>query len=166
MDFTLYQRIDGVPTMRDSDIAELYQLTEDAGLSVFDDGAINNKREFVDYVTSFNVIFMRATQAGKLVGYFYLNRIATTTAYAHFMVFPKFWGTIYTMIFGIETMKICLKEFDTIIGQMPSSNTTALNFVQRLGFHKLGSVPNLLWSESLQAPVEGTLLYMTRGDLE
>ena len=168
LEFTLYQRIDGVPTMRDSDITELYQRTEAAGLTrlMFNDGSLQNASEFTDYVTRSAVIFFKITLAGNPFGYFWLNRIESTHAYCHFCAFPKYWGDGRTVQVGIEAMKICLKEFDMVMGMLPSSNEIAINYLLKVGLHKLGRVPNLIWSESDQKSVEGTMLYITKEDLQ
>jgi hypothetical protein len=168
LEFTLYQVIDGVPTMRDSDIAWLYDKVEAEGLSgtLFHDGSIANKHEFVDYVKTPACIFFLITLTGKPFGFFWLNRIETTHAYCHFVAFPEFWGDGRTVKVGQEAMKICLKEFDTIMGMLPSTNHFAINYLLKVGLHKIGNVPNLMWSEADQKPVEGTMLYITAEDLE
>jgi hypothetical protein len=168
LEFNMYNRYDGIPTMRDSDITALYQKTEDEGLSgiVFDDGSIRNASEFVDYVTTPAVIFFSIALRGKPFGYFWLNRIESTHAYCHFMCFPEFWGDGRTVTVGQEAMKICLKEFDMIMGMLPSTNHFAINYLLKVGLHKIGTIPNLIWSESEQKPVEGTMLYITAEDLE
>jgi len=169
LQFTLYQRIDGIPTMRDSDITELYQRTETAGLTrlMFDDGSIRNAAEFVDHVTSFNVLFFVITLAGKTRGYFWLNRIEATHAYCHFMCFPEFWGNHNLNVrIGQEAMKMCLKEFAMIMGMLPTSNSIAINWLMDVGLNVVGRIPKLIWSESLQKPVEGMMLSTTMEDYE
>ena len=168
LEFTLYQRIDGIPTMRDSDIRDLYLQTETAGVTryMFDDGSIRNAQEFVDHVTLPQTIFFNITLADKPFGYFWLNRIEATHAYCHFMCFPEFWGDYRTAQVGIEAMKICLDEFAMIMGMVPSTNKIAINYLLDVGLHKVGTIPRLLWSESEQRPVEGTMMYITAEDLE
>lgn len=167
-EFILYQVIDGVPTMRDSDLEYLYDKVEAEGLSgtLFYDGSIKNKREFVDHVKSPACIFFLITLRDNPFGFFWLNRIESTHAYCHFMAYPEFWGHGDTVNAGKEAMRICLKEFDMIMGMLPSTNLPAISYLSKVGLHKIGTVPNLIWSEADQKPVEGTLLYITAEDLE
>ena len=178
LEFTLYQKIDGVPTMRDSDIARLYQRTESAGVTrlMFDDGTITNAREFVDHVTDFRTIFFKISLTDKTglgktetgtVGYFWLNRLEATHAYCHFMSFPEYWGDHWRNVeIGQEAMKICLKEFPMIMGMLPTTNEIAITYLMDVGLNVVGRIPNLIWSESLQKPVEGMMLYTTMEDYE
>jgi hypothetical protein len=168
LEFVLYQMIDGVPTMRDSDLMYLYDRVEAEGLSglLFHDGSIRNGREFVDYVKTPSCIFFTIGLQDKPFGFFWLNRIETTHAYCHFVAFSDFWGDGRTVQVGIEAMKICLKEFDMIMGMLPSTNVFAIRYLLKVGLHKVGNIPNLMWSEADQKPVEGTLLYITAEDLE
>jgi hypothetical protein len=113
LEFTLYQIVDGVPTMRDSDLKWLYDKVKAEGLSgsLFHDGSIRNKHEFVDYMKTPACIFFSITLQGNPFGFFWLNRIETTHAYCHFVCFPEFWGTGVCVPVGIEAMRICLDEF-------------------------------------------------------
>jgi hypothetical protein len=52
------------------------------------------------------------------------------------------------------------------MGMLPSTNTIAINYLLKVGLHKIGNVPNLMWSEAEQKPVEGTMMYITKEDLE
>jgi hypothetical protein len=168
LEFTFYQHIDGIPTMRDSDILNLYIKCVDEGLSglLFHDGSIRNEYEFLDYVKTPGCIFCTITLTGKPFGFFWLNRIEETHAYCHFTAFPEFWGDSRTVEVGKIAMSKCLKEFDMIMGMLPSTNHFAINYLKKVGLHVIGTAPKLMWSEADQKPVEGTLLYITAEDLE
>ena len=169
LNFILYQHVDGIPTMRDSDIARLYQRTEESGLTrlMFNDGSITNADEFVDHVTSKAAIFFVITLTDKTRGYFWLNRIEKTHAYCHFMCFPEFWGNHSLNVrIGQKAMQMCLKEFDMIMGMLPTSNDIAINYLMDVGLNVVGRIPNLIWSQELQKPVEGMMLSTTMEDYE
>lgn len=165
--FLPYTFVDGVPTLRDSEIIYIYEKCFEDGIGdlLFHDGSINSAEEFLSHVKQPNVLFWIIYYQGELLGFFWLNRLETTCAYCHFAGFPKFWGTGLTVKAGKKAMAIVLRHFNVIMGMLPSDNNIAINYLYRVGLKKVGEVPNLLWSKAKGKPVKGTILYITGEDL-
>jgi hypothetical protein len=166
--FLPYTHVDGVPTMRDSDIKFLYDKCFEEGIGeiLFHDGKISNAEQFIDHMTSTLVMFWAVYYEGKPFGFYWLNRIDTTHAYCHFTCYPEFWGTELTVEAGKRAMKICTKFFPTIMGMLPSENTFAIDYLKRVGLNIVGEVPNLMWSQTTGKPCKGTMLYITKEMLD
>ncbi len=166
---------DGVPTFRDSELANIYLrvIGEGWGEAMFDDGYINSPKEFVDYFTSNEVMFWGVHHEEELIGFCYVNRIEKTYAHLHFGFFKKWWGRYpEIMAAGRKALEMLLvKEyngkplFELLIGMYPSWNEHLLSYVRRQGAHTVTKVPHLIWSEAQGKSVEGTIVSITREDL-
>lgn len=175
--FRPYVRIDGIPTMKDSEVEEIYHRCFDEGFgdTLFHDGTIKNVEEFRNAVTHPTVMFwiVYNKEEKDEVGFFWLNRIEQTHAYCHFAGFVKYWGKPILTQAGVEAMTLLLKPrgeakplFDTIMGMIPSSNTFGIEYLRRVGLKDYGEIPNLLWSLKEQQPVNGYLMYITEKELD
>lgn len=171
-----YTKRDGIPTFRNSEITNIYSrvIEEGWGVAMFDDGYINDAQDFSRYITSPNVMFWGVYYEEELIGFCYVNRIEKTYAHLHFGFFKKWWGRSEVInAAGQQALEMLLiKEyegkpmFELLIGVYPSWNVHVLAYVHKFGAHTVTTVPHLVWSESQGKSVEGTIVSITREDLE
>ncbi|NIP51778.1 MAG: hypothetical protein GWN00_22585 [Aliifodinibius sp.] len=166
--FLPYRKHDGVPTLRDSDISNLYNKCCEQGIDeiVFHDGSINDAAEFTDYVKRPDVIFYVVYYDVFPFGFFWLNRIEKTNAHIHFVIFKDYWGKGLSVEAGKKVVQMCLDSYPTIMGRLLPENKYAINYVSQLGFNLVGLVPNLIWSKKDSKPVAGLVVYITKEELE
>lgn len=170
-----YTKKDGVPTFRNSEMANMYNraFEEGWGEQMFHDGAIQNVQQFVQYTTGPGVLFWGVYFKEELIGFFYLNRIEKTNAHLHFAFFKKWWATAESIQAGQQALRLLLTDeyngqpmFDLILGVYPSWNKHVLAYVHRFGAHTVTEIPHLVWSMKKGKSVEGTIVSVTREDLE
>ena len=173
--FMPYTKRDGVPTFRDSEIAKMHDraFEEGWGEQMFHDGTIQDADHFAQYITGPGVLFWGVYLKEELIGFFYVNRIEITNAHLHFAFFKRWWATPESIEAGRQALRLLLVDeysgqpmFDLIIGVYPSWNKHVLAYVHRFGAHTVTEIPHLMWSEKKGKSVEGTIVSITRGDLE
>jgi len=166
LQFLSYVRIDGIPTIRNTQIRDIYNRCVETGIAdmLFHDGSINDSEDFLQHVTRADVIFTLIFVPGENepMGFFWLNRLERTHAYCHFAAFPEYWGKPVTVKAGQQAMDWCLHTFHTIMGMVPISNKYAIDYLYRVGLKDVGDIPNLIWSAKEEKPVTGKLMYITR----
>jgi RimJ/RimL family protein N-acetyltransferase len=162
-----YTKVDGIPTMRDSEIKFLYDKCFDEGVGriLFHDGAIESADQFLAHVKSFQSLFWAIFYEGKPFGFFWLNRLEKTHAYCHFVSYPDYWGKGIGVEAGKRAMAICTDIFPTIMGMIPSSNIIAIDYLKRVGLKEVGEIENLM-TDIMGNPVTGTMLYITKEMLD
>ena len=170
-----YVRKDGIPTLRDSEIKDMYTRAykEGWGKHIFYDGLLNTPEEFVQYVTDPYIMFWGIYSEADLMGFVYVNRIEKTNAHIHYAFFKKWWGTPELHAASRKALELLLVDeyngkplFEVINGMTPSYNKHAVNHMNTFGVHTVGKIPHLLWSEKSGKSMEGTVTYITREDLE
>ncbi|MCK4819084.1 hypothetical protein KA005_25145 [bacterium] len=171
-----YIKRDGIPTFRNSEIRDIYTRVKAEGWVkvIFDDGYITNAEDFERYITSPDVLFWGVYYGEELIGFCYVNRIEKTHAYLHFGFFKKWWGRSEVINeAGRQGLEILLVKdyegkpmFELLMGMYPSWNVHVLAYVHKFGAHTVTKVPHLIWSESQGKSVEGTIVSITREDLE
>ena len=173
--FMPYVKKDGIPTFCNSEIANMYHRAFDEGwgFQMFHDGSIRNVAHFVEYITGPGVMFWGVYYKAELMGFFYVNRIERTNAHLHFAFFKKWWGTTESIQAGRQALQLLLATeydgktmFELILGVYPSWNKHVLAYVHRFGAHTVTEIPHLIWSEKKGKSVEGTIVSVTREDLE
>lgn len=159
---------DGAATMSPDFIFNLYHSIESAypGL-VFYDGKINSAAEFFEHVTRRDVFFFVITYDWAPVAMIWFNRLDTTHCYGHWCWFAD--SLNYTE--KVAASKWVLNKvfeilpYSVLVGHIPTLNARAVKFAKDTGMTEIGVIPDLLWSEALQAPIDGTVLYLRRKDL-
>lgn len=178
MDFTIipYTHRDGVPTFADSEIRALYERSFQSGMGemLFHDGSIPSADHWLSYVKGPGVLLYVIFYKGEIAGFCWLNRLEATSAYCHFAAFPEHWGTDVPVNGGKLAMQTFLTMqdqqgnyiFHTIMGMLPSTSTIQIDYCKRVGLKTVGEVPNLIWSAKEGKPVTGTVMYITREELD
>lgn len=170
-----YVKPDGIPTFRNSELAEMYNRADREGWlnQMFHDGTVKNEIDFVKHVTAPHVMFWGLFCEGELMGFFYVNRIERTCAHLHFAFFSKWWATPESLKGGRRVLETLLVDdvdgrplFELLLGAYPSWNKHVLAYVHKFGAHTVTEVPHLMWSERKGKSVEGTIVSITREDLQ
>jgi len=170
--FLPYVRIDGIPTLRDSEILALWDRAEKEGWvdQLFHDGNISNRVQFLQYIISPGTLFFVCYFKGDICGFFWLNRLEITHAYCHFAFFKKYWNRKVNIPIGKTAMRMLFNSsklnFELILGMLPGSNTRAIQYAKNVGFKFVGKIPNLLFSAKEGKPVEGVLVQLSKKDLQ
>jgi RimJ/RimL family protein N-acetyltransferase len=165
-----YVVMDGVPTFKDSDLKKIYEKIQLQQLIVtlFHDGSVNNEADFIQMVKAPGTLFwVIMDQDSNPVAIWWLNRLTKSHAWCHFVLFKEAWGTSKSDALGKEAMQICFEKlgFNVIMGMIPASNKFGLRYLERVGLKHLGVVEGLLWSSKFEAPVDGVILKISKGDL-
>jgi len=163
-----YTKIDGIPTIRDSQIADIYNKIFEDGIqdSFFYDGEVGSTAEWVHFIKSGKVILWQLFCDDVPMGFCYFSEYTQASANCHFLVYKEFWGSGDALPAGKNAMTEALKIFSTITGMCPTTNRFAVRYLQNVGLKIIYDVPNALWSEKEGKAINGTLLYITRKDSE
>jgi len=168
-----YTEINGIRTLRDSDIVALYEKIISDGMKdvVFSDGEIANAFDFLTAMKYGNNKLFVVLADEEWAGVLWLNRFKSKTAHAHFCGFSSFWGK-NTVDIGKKAINEVLHMkngdnneylFDTLLGLIPVANIVAIKWVKKIGFIEVGVIPNGLWNEPMKHSEDGMLLCLTRG---
>ena len=163
-----YITINGIPTMRDSQLLDLYYTLEKDGLIdlFLHDGSINNQSQWLAHVKNPTTLLWTLQVNGRTGGFCYFTNIDRAKAFCHFSVYKEFWGSVKTVPGGQYVMQEALKIFNTVMGMCPVSNILAVSFLKKIGLTHIMDVPNALWSKQEGKAVTGSLLYITREELD
>ena len=138
-----YCKLDGVPTLRNTQIAELYNLmVRDNTLdTVFYDGLVQSSDQFVALMTSLDRYLFVAMQDKTVLGFGWAENLDGRAAHAHFCAFAELWGN--TTDVGRLLAQTMLKtlDLDILIGYIGEHNERAVKAVLRSGFKILGRLP-------------------------
>ena len=167
-----YTHVDGVPTYRDSEIRDLYNMVSESGYgSIFNFSDIITPEIFLSEMkkhdTFLHVLYINDTLAGIA----WLNRIENRMARLHWSTFSGISiKDKLTLAIRLCELILHMKDdsdefiFDVLVGYTPSTNSRAIQFCVAAGGHIAGEVPNLLWSNSESKSVPGTIIYYIRGN--
>jgi len=165
---------DGIPTFRNSELARMYQQVyeEGWGPELFNDGSINSVDDFVSCMVSPGVMFWGLFCNNELMAIAWLNRIERTHAHVHYGIFKNwrksaevaeaqrmFFDQMLAQEYNGKTL------FEVIIASTPVTCTRMFPLLDRLGFRRVGEIPNYIWSDKLQCSVTGVISCITREDL-
>lgn len=165
--FIPYCQVDGIPTYKDSELADLYdRLDEGTRAIVFSDGKINSADDFVTYLRSGDCCFWNCWYRGNNVGFFWINRIETTHAYFHYTFFREHWGRKTTVPVGKAVLRFILDQVPLLLAMTPATNRLNRAYAKAIGCTEVGVIPNLMWDARSGESVPGALLRITREDIE
>lgn len=164
---------DGVPSMRDSDIAALYdRMAADGTLGDINyEGAVGDAAALVRVVKSARY-FAVIRADGHDAGLVWLNRWQPRRAHLHFCLFSCAWGAgsdaigrdVLARLFTIQYQGVpCL---DMLWGVVPTANMRAAAYVEKCGGRIGCRLPNYIWNAALGRSEDGLLFYISRSDLE
>lgn len=143
-----YTKIDGIPTLRDSDLYDLYLrlCCEEKLETVFYDGGVQSPDDFLNLFQKGNnwlYIFV-AKGADKPLGFFWINHFEGYSCRVHFCMFKEAGRDV------IRLGKMCLEYlgdyFKLVRGVTPSNNKLACKFIVKCGMIPLGEEPDRIYN--------------------
>jgi len=112
----------------------------------FYDGTVNTVEGLVESMQKRRnnpvFVFYKEQPAGVA----WLNDVTANYAFGHFFVLREYWGSM-SITFGKRVLKYWFElssGLEFVIGMIPGFNRMAAQYVQRLGFRQIGSVPGLM----------------------
>ena len=170
IDLLPYTLVDGIPTMRDSEIMGFYdRMVKDgtADIVMYDD-TVTDRESFLLSMISRGTFFYAIKLKQEVVGLVWLNRIEKKKAYLHFCAFSNIWGKQTKEIGKVVTEKLIRTKnngeylFDIFIGFVPDSNPWAVDYMVQCGCIAACTIPNICWNRTKQESEPGTLIYYIR----
>lgn len=172
-----YCEVDGLPTLKDSQLAGLYERMKRDGTveQVFFAGEVQGPDEFVAYFKNpGNHLWVHADdETQDFLGFCWLNTFEGRSARLHYNAFSEAWGQ-KTFEMAIQSVKTLLgmqdeqgKYFlDVLIGLTPTDNWRSCEFVKRVGAEVAGVIPKMLWNAYKQKSMDALMVYYTRENLQ
>jgi len=146
-----YVEVNGTRTVSDEIILQTYEKMAEDGTdnTVFCDGAVTDKEEFLDYLKDPNNLFIFALYKGVISGVGWINSLKRNHAYVHFVLFKETWGKTSLEI-GWKAIDYWFSIpgedgplFDVLLGVIPKTNEKALKYIEKIGFQKGGEIPQI-----------------------
>lgn len=146
MNIITYQHIDGIPTMRDSDIIRLFDRMFDEGLvdTVFYDGSIRNPETFINVMKD-NCLCV-VEEEKKPVAFFWFTDRQARRAQIHFCFFREAREGRAQEVAKFILERIKKADIDCLIGYIPKFNIPAINFCKKIGVQFAGEIPNGIYN--------------------
>jgi hypothetical protein len=161
----------GAWSLSDTLMADVYLGMVEHGLDrvVFVGNGVNDVDDWLKFVKlKQNVLHVIGNENGPdMVAW--LNTFGHNFAFGHFCCFPHTWGKTSVELgrqtlqhwFGFGTDDHPL--LDVILGQLPTTNRRAVDYIQKIGMTIMGRVPNIRYKGNDKA-VGATFAYITRED--
>ena len=135
--------VDGIPTMRDSELWGLFDkmLRDETESEVFYDSRISNHIDFIKFMKSPKNMLYVVLEDDDPIAFGWLNNLKNETAEAHFCLFSEAWK------WSVEVGKLLIEkalatsELKMLVGYIPEFNQMALDFARKCGAIKLGTLP-------------------------
>jgi|GEM_PF-491745 len=164
---------DGIPTMRDSEIAELFDMMRNQGCLpvVFYDKSVIDSAGFIREMKRRDTHFFVAYTINKTpLAMWWLNTFEGRSARIHFCAFKAAFGISPTI--GRECLARTLQMqvdgayiLDCLIGITASSNKLALRALKKAGMIAASTIPNMLYNGYTNKPMDAVLSYCTRKEV-
>ena len=165
-----YCELDGIPTLRDSDLLHLYDRmdAEGAAVSAYPYGREHWLAEIKSRRSLLYVVLVNHEPGGML----WLNDFRGRYAHVHLVVFKEFHGRSYVDN-GRSAVKTVLDGrdakgqhiFDGFIGMIPEWNRLAIAYALRCGFKQAGVIPFGHYDHKQNQSVPAVLLALAREGL-
>ncbi len=142
---------DGVPTMTDSQIMELFHQTKKDGLVevVFCNGKTNSPESFLAMAKRPECLFFMFFYKTHTIGYAGIENIIDRRGEVYFCFFNKF--TAHAVPFTKYFLNAARNlHFDVLIGGPPLWNQRAIRFEKAIGWQPLGVLPKAVWNHRKQ----------------
>jgi hypothetical protein len=136
---------------------------------VFYEGHIRTPEDFLQMIKKPANVPVFIFRGEVPVGFAWLNGFCANYAFGHFCFLRTSWGVDSEQI-GSLIVRYWLNLsradgspiLDVIIGAVPGCNTRACNFVQRIGFKLVGSIPTMLKDAYSGQREDAVLFYYSR----
>jgi len=142
-----YLEVDGIRTLKDSDIYELFVLMKSEGKleQVFYDGSVKTPDDFLLMFKRLdNWLYVFMNQDDRPVGFFWINNFEGSSCRVHFCFFNNVGKNLLRV--AISGLEHIAKYFRLIRGVTPLYNRTACKLVQKSGMRVLGVEPDRIYN--------------------
>lgn len=167
-----YVPVDGVWTVPESFLIDVFYklITNDLRDVVFWHGGMGSVADFLEFCQSDRThLAFVVDQDERCAGFIWLTDVHSGYAFAHVCLFPSVWGQ--TERIGKQGLDYWFSWkdergqplLDTLIGIFPGFNEHVANFGVKLGFTRLGSIPNMLRNENGDR-ADAVVFYLSRDD--
>ena len=175
---TLYTKVDGIPTFKDSEIKNLWLRTQTEGFvdSLFFNMEKLDANDFLEEMQlDTTVLFIMRNNQDETCGFAWLNNIRGGMFDGHFALFKGFRGEI-----GFNLIKRACEEvlhikafgkyvFDVLVGVTPSSNMPACALMRRIqagwdNSYCVQKVKNYLYDYDSDSLVDAQICYLQRNE--
>lgn len=173
VDLLPYCEIDGIRTLKDSDIKHLYQRIEEAGVAdiVFCGSDIKDAEGFLaamKYKDNHLYVVLVDEKPEMIV---WLNRFEGKFARFHWCPFKDLRGDRLTQVgMAVRDKFFSMKDYsgeylyDMLMGIIPIENKPAIGFLKKIGVKELGILPKAVLKDGKSTP--GVLMYYAREELD
>ena len=127
--------------------------------TVFYEGTIKDADDFVRMLQLPSTVVVVALRGSRAAGIAYLNGFTGNQAYGHFCFLRAACGTADEI--GREIVAYWTKALgvEFVMGVVPGFNQRAMDFVQRIGFKRVGAVPDMIKSAYRPDRVAANIFY-------
>jgi hypothetical protein len=165
-----YGYYDGIPTLRDSEVMDLYRrmLRDKTADTVFYDGSIRNPKDFLLFIKSCCTMIVAMSDEGEPLGMGWLNNRHMRSVDGHFCLFCDAWGSNSVEIgksmveYAVNLKQDGEQIFDVIIGTIPKWNKAAIMFAEKCGAVIVGDIPCAVYDFESGVSKSATIVYYQR----
>ena len=165
-DFQLipYAQVDGEWTLPENFVRAAYQQIKSEGRAdtVFWEGTVPSEDVLVDVMQRKSNVAVFLLRDKELLGIAWLNGFQGSNAFGHFCFMREASKSQSTVAMGraIVDYWLSFPTVDFVLGIVPSFNNRAMRFVQKIGFIKVGAIPNMM--EGPNGRAAAVIFYNTR----
>jgi hypothetical protein len=164
-----YLMIDGVRTLKDSQIGDLFRQAKDEGILQWvmytQDTSTMTERSFVDYFKDESRMLWLVYHCDRLAGWVWLDDfLGSRTARIHFSFFRWLSRERLTVRVARELLWTLLSmkfkngtSFQIIRGETPTFNKRAARFIEKVGLRVIGEMPQAAFQFS--TGISSSMLY-------
>jgi RimJ/RimL family protein N-acetyltransferase len=138
------------------------------GKRSFIDGTVNDPEDWLAGITSQNTCFFLLYHDLDPVMALWFTDHAQTHAWGHFFWVPskiKHKEKVFALRWALKKVFRVL-AYPIIMGKTPTDNKRAVDYLREVGFTVVGDIPSMLYSSVKDQPVDATLIYIKREDLD
>jgi len=170
-----YVQVNGAWSLADEQMLMIYEEAQKAELidKVFFAGEVRTPDDWLALMKrSTNVVHTIWGDDEQPYLIAWLNDWGRYHAFAHFITFPRAWGS-----HTVGLLKKCFKYWfdfkndtggyvlDTIVGRTPSHRREVTRFLFKVGAHVLGEIPSMAYDMYQNKRIGLVISYITREDL-
>jgi len=135
---------------------------EDRAETVFPEGAVPSENAFLGVMKCKTNVAVFLLRDKELLGIAWLNGFQDSKAFGHFCFMREASRSQSTIAMGKAVVDYWLSfpSLDFVLGVVPSFNSRAIRFVQKIGFIRVGGIPNMMEGPSGRAAA--VIFYSTR----
>lgn len=161
--------MNGARTLPDTFLEDVFDEMIVQGLvsTVFAGTNIKDAEDFRNMMRHPSNIPVFVVHGTRCIGFAWLNGVGATYAYGHFCTFPNDVMSATDMGEMVMGYWWSLKKADeyvlhVILGTIPCFNLRAIAYIQKIGFVKVGEIPDLFVNPVTKERWAACILYCTR----